>query len=249
MSIEGDQYLRETAKEGMRLDDRKPLERRAITLNTHVINHSDGSSSVEIGKTRVIAGVKVLPAEPFPDKPNDGALIVNFEASDLASGYPIDRILYSVEVGRVTDRGIRESQLIDTKKLCIEPGKKVLFVYVDVFTINNDGNLLDTANMAALAALLDAKYKPNENSEPVPVPLNKANIAISSTFVKIGDTIFMDPNRLEEDAADARLTVGVGDGINSLQKGGSGFFTLDEVMQCVDNAFIAKSDILKMLKV
>ena len=240
-------YIREMAKKAMRLDGRKPDERRHLSIKTRVINHSDGSASVELGGTKVLAGVKVLPGEPFPDRADEGGLIVNFEASELANNYESDRILYSVEIGRVTDRGIRESNLIDLKKLVIEVGKKVLFVYVDIFTLNNDGNLLDAANIAALSALVNAKYKIEGSEEKIPLPLNLDKLAISHTFAKIGDVILLDPAVSEENAADARLSIAIGEKINSMQKGGSGFFTAKEVDYCAEIAFARKDEVNSLL--
>ncbi|MCW1293879.1 MAG: hypothetical protein OH316_01005 [Candidatus Parvarchaeota archaeon] len=247
MSIENYSYLKELAMGGLRLDQRGPFQRRKITLRTKVSNHADGSAYVELGETKVIAGVKVLPGEPYPDRPDEGSLNVNFEASELSSNYPADRIIYSVEVGRVTDRAIRESKFIDMKKLCITPGSKVLFVFIDIYAINNGGNLLDAANIAALAAILDANYKVEGKEETFKLPFNLDNMPISSTFVKIGDAIFLDANSLEENISDARLSIGVSRGINSMQKGGTGYFKEEEIERCVDEAFRYKEEIKDML--
>ena len=54
----------------------------------------------------------------------------------------------AIELARVVDRGIRESKAIDLKKLCIDPGKKVFMVFVDVYVLDHDGNLIDAAAMA-----------------------------------------------------------------------------------------------------
>ena len=249
MALENYVYLKELAKKGLRLDERGYLDRREVNIKTGIINHADGSASVSIGNTRVIAGVKVLPGVPYPDKPDEGSLVVNFEASDLASNYPVaDKILYSVEIGRVTDRAIRESKMIDMKKLAIEPGVKSLFVYIDLYAINNDGNLLDAANLAAVAALLTTKYKAEGSETELTLPIDRDKIPFSSTFVKIENRIFFDPNQLEENISDARLTVGVSDAVNSIQKGGDGFFTLEEVDFCVEKAFLMKEKTKALVK-
>jgi exosome complex component RRP42 len=247
MSLENYEYVKEIASKGIRIDGRKEMERRQINIRNGVINHSDGSAYLELGGTKVLAGVKVMPGEPFPDRADEGGLIVNFEASELASNYPSDRIIYSVEIGRVTDRGIRESNLIDLKKLVIEVGKKALFVYIDVFALNNEGNLLDACNIAALSALLDARYKPEGSEEKIPLPLDHSKLAVSNTFVKIGKNMFFDPSSMEENVANARLTFGVSEKINSIQKGGSGFFTPEEVDFCAGKAFELKHEIKTLL--
>ncbi len=247
MSVENYSYLKELAKSGLRSDQRKPFQRRNLVIKTKVSNHADGSAYVELGETKVIAGVKVLPGEPYPDRPDEGSLNVNFEASELAANYPGDRLIYSVEVGRVTDRAIRESKMIDMKQLCVTSGSKVLFVFIDIYAINNDGNLLDASNVAALAALLDAEYNVEGKEGKIRLPIDIDKIPISSTFVKIGDAIFVDGNSLEESVADARLTIGVGKEINSMQKGGVGYFKQEEIEACVDEAFKYKDEMKNIL--
>lgn len=247
MTLENYNYMRELAKRKIRLDQRTELEGRKITIKDNVINHSDGSAYVELGGTKVIAGVKVLNGTPFPDRQNEGALVVNFEASELASNYNDDRINYSIEVGRVTDRGIRESNLIDLTKLVIEEGKTVSFVYVDIVCLNNEGNLFDAGNIAALRALLNAKYKVEGKEETFTLPLDRSKLAVSHTFAKINDTIVFDPTAEEEKAADARFTIGVSEKINSLQKGGDGFFTPEEIDFCVGKAIELREERFKTL--
>lgn len=247
MTLENYNYMRELAEKKLRLDRRQEFEGRKITIKDNVINHSDGSAYVELGKTKVIAGVKVLNGTPFPDRQNEGALVVNVEASELASKYGEDRINYSIEVGRVTDRGIRESNLIDLTKLVIEEGKTVSFVYVDVVCLNNEGNLFDAANIAALRAILNTKYKIAGKEEIFTLPLNRENLAISHTFTKINGAIFFDPSAEEENVADARFTIGISEKINSLQKGGNGFFTPEEVDFCAGKAIELRGERFKIL--
>ncbi len=247
MTLENYNYIRELAEKKLRLDKRSEFEGRKITIKDNVINHSDGSAYVELGNTKVIAGVKVLKGTPFPDRPAEGALIINFELSELTSKYVEDRINYSIEVGRVTDRGIRESNMIDLSKLVIEEGKIVSFVYVDVVCINNEGNLFDAANIAALRAILNARYSVEGKEDKIPLPINKTKLAISHTFTKINGTLFFDPSAEEENVQDARFSIGITDKINSLQKGGSGFFTPEEIDFCVGKAIEIREERFKIL--
>jgi exosome complex component RRP42 len=119
----------------------------------------------------------------------------------------------SIEVARVIDRGIRESKFIDFKKLCIKQGERVWSVMVDMYCINDDGNALDACGIAAVAALKLTKVPIfNEETEKVEygevsedLPL-KDFTPITMTFHKVGDKLFVDPNRDEEDTRDARIT-------------------------------------------
>ena len=137
--------------------------------------------------------------------------------------------------GRITDRGLRESGFIDMKALCIREGEKVYQVFVDIFAINDDGNLLDVAGLAALIALGRARmpiYNEEEDkidgySESEGIPLNKEVLSFSMTFHKIGKAIVADVGHDEEAISKFRLTVAMGDNdgkarITAMQKGLAG---------------------------
>jgi exosome complex component RRP42 len=59
----------------------------------------------------------------------------------------------AIELPRLVDRAIRESGMIDFEKLCIKEGELVWTVIIDVYPINDDGNMIDASNIAAVAAL------------------------------------------------------------------------------------------------
>jgi exosome complex component RRP42 len=150
----------------------------------------------------------------------------------------------AVEIGRIVDRGIRESKVIDTKKLCIKEGEKVWQIFIDIYAINDDGNLLDAAGIGALAALKIAKLpKYDEKEEKVDhedhgknIPLNSIN-PIAVTIHKIGNKLLVDPVKDEEDASEARVTIGISeDIISSIQKGNSETFTIQEISEAVEMA-------------
>jgi exosome complex component RRP42 len=149
----------------------------------------------------------------------------------------------AVEISRVVDRGIRESRFIDFEKLCIKEGEKVWNINIDMVTINEDGNLIDAGALASVLALLTARLPVyDEATERVksgeftdnPIPLRLENMPLTNTFYKIGDKLFIDPTREEEDTTDGRLTIEVSsDGkeemITAMQKGGEATFTIEEV--------------------
>jgi len=228
---------------GRRLDDRGIHDFREIQLEIGVIEKACGSALIRLGKTKVLVGVKVEEGKPFPDTPNEGVLTVNAELVPLASpsfepGPPNEN---AIELARVVDRGIRESKAIDLKSLCIEPGKKVLIVFVDVYVLDHDGNLIDASSIASLAALLDAKINEFaiENGEVIykpelkPFPMQSQPVAM--TLAKIDKTLIVDPSLDEEQVMSARLTVtSDSEGrICAMQKGGSGVFTVEEIKQGV----------------
>jgi exosome complex component RRP42 len=226
---------------GKRLDGRELTEYRPVQLETGLIERAEGSARVRLGKTEVLVGVKFEMGEPFPDTPNEGVLTVNAELVPLASpsfepGPPDEN---AIELARVVDRGIRESKAIATDELVIEPGKKVFVVFVDVYVLNHDGNLIDASCLAALAALLNTKmfnYEVKEGEvkiKPGYKPLPIRNHPIAVTFAKFGDKLVVDPGLDEEEVMDARLTMTIEkDGkICAMQKGGLGLLTAEQVFE------------------
>lgn len=241
-----------------RLDGRGLLDYREIVVEPGVIERAEGSARVLLGKTEVLAGVKIGIGKPYADTPNEGVLTVNAELVPLASptfdpGPPKEN---AIELARVVDRGIRESKVLDFKKLCIIPSKKVLVVFVDVYVLNHDGNLIDASALAALAALLNTKVFNYEvegdevkiKSDLTQLPVRKHPIAV--TFAKIGDKLIVDPWLEEEQIIDARLTVTTDDDGNicAMQKGGNGYFTPKEVLKAVKTAREKAKEIRKKLK-
>jgi len=253
------QRIKKALEEGKRFDGRKPDEFRDIVVEYDVSNKAEGSARVKIGKTEVIAGVKMDVGEPYADSQDEGNLIVSAEVLPLSSprvelGKPgFD----SLEIGRVIDRGLRESGFFDFSGLCIEKGKKVWNVYVDLYTINDDGNLLDAAGIAAVAALRNAKipgYNENtgkadyENQTDKKLPLSE-KFPITISLHKIGNKFFVDPTREEEDASQTKIIVGSINGvISSMQKGNEQAIEIEEMNQALDLLKSAWENVYKKIE-
>jgi exosome complex component RRP42 len=238
-------------KEGKRLDSRKPFEYRDIEIETGISINAEGTARVKIGKTEVIVGVKMGTQEPYPDHEDEGTMITSMEFSQIAgeryeSGPPQ---MDSIEIARVVDRGIRESRFVDWKKLCIKEGEKVWSIMIDIYCINDDGNVMDASAIGAVAALKMARFpKYDEEKETIEygeftdkaLPLTD-HVPFTMTFHKIGESLLADPNRNEEDAADAKLTLAVSCGkkekmINAMQKGGITPISIEEMAEIIKQA-------------
>ncbi|MCW4016437.1 MAG: exosome complex protein Rrp42 [Candidatus Bathyarchaeota archaeon] len=243
---------------GKRTDGRGVNDYREIQIESGVIERAEGSARVRLGKTEIIVGVKIGTGTPFPDTPDTGVLTVNAELVPLASpsfepGPPGED---AVELARVVDRGIRESKAIDLEKLCVESGKLVFVVFVDVYVLNHDGNLIDASAMAALAALVNTKmfkYTVEEGEivkKPGYTPLPMLDYPIAVTFAKIGNKLILDTGLDEEQVMDARLTITMNkDGnICAIQKGGgSGYFTREEISEATKIAVEKTAELRKVV--
>ncbi len=251
--------IKEFLEEGKRFDGRKLDEFREIIIETGVSKNAEGSARVKIGKTEVLVGVKMNVSEPYPDSQDKGNLMVSAELLPLSSprfesGPPS---FESIELARVTDRGIRESKFIELEKLCIKEGEKVWTVIVDIYSINDDGNLLDAASIGAIAALKNAKIPKYDEKEgrvlfgewtDKNIPLSK-EIPISLTIHKIGKNIIVDPTREEQDISETRVTISSSDGsIHSMQKGNSKELSVEEFKQILDLVEKKEREIFKKIE-
>lgn len=252
--------MNELLAKGKRLDGRGLLERREMKVFSNVIEKAEGSARVTLGNTEVIAGVKVNLGTPFPDTPDKGLLIVSAEVLPLASPYaepgPPDES--TIELARVTDRGVRESGMIDVSKLVLVPGKSVYAVFVDVSILNVDGNLFDAVSAATIAAILSTKIpkyevppeggEPKRTEERMSLPVE--TVPVACTFAKIGDHLILDPTAEEEAVMESRITFVSDDrgNICAGQKGLPGSMTFDQILFAARTAKLKGEDVRSIIK-
>lgn len=251
--------IKKYLEEGKRFDGRAPDEFREISIETGISTNAEGSARIKVGKTEVLVGIKMDVGEPYPDSPDKGNLMVTAELLPLSSSryengppkFP------AIELGRVLDRGVRESHFIDVEKLCIKKGEKVWTVFIDVYSINDDGNLLDAASIGIVAALKMAKIPKYDEKEgkvlfgeltDKNIPLSK-NVPLSITIHKIGKNLIVDPNQEEEDVVETRVTIGSANGrISSMQKGKEASLTIEEMEKILELNDKVNKDLLKKIE-
>lgn len=234
--------------ENKRFDGRSLLEYREFNLNQGISNKAEGSARVKLGKTEILVGVKLGIGEPYPDSPNKGNLVVSADLLPLASprfesGPPgFD----AIELPRLIDREVRESGMIDLSKLVITPGEKVWTIYIDIYPINDDGNLIDAASLATLLALREATIPSLDDAGNIDyekkaikkLPLVKGVEPLSFSFFKLGNSIILDPTREEEEACEGRITFGISKKdsylIHSCQKKDAATFNINEIKEIMN---------------
>jgi exosome complex component RRP42 len=232
--------------QGKRIDGRALDQTRPIKIETGLIQKANGSARVTLGNTQVIAGVKIATGTPFPDTPDKGLLVVNAEILPMASPYaeagpPSEE---AIELARVVDRGVRESEMVDLTKLCLIPGKSVVTVFVDCNVMNVDGNLFDATSYAVVSALRTSRMKKyvvkDEKAEAmdewIPVPVERTPVSV--TLARIGERMVVDPNTEEEASMDMRITVTTDDDghICASQKGEASTITPAQVLESADTS-------------
>lgn len=239
----------EYMKEGKRFDGRGLTEFRDMEVKMDISRNAEAAVSLKLGKTEVYAGVKMALVTPYPDSPDEGTFMTSMELGPMADdnfelGAPK---IGAIEMGRVIDRGIRESGFIDFKGLCMKSGEKVWQVFLDIYAINNDGNLFDAAAIAALIALGNAKMPvyDEENDKLLHefsdqgLPLCKEAMSFNMTVHKVGDQLIVDPSKEEELISEYRLSIAIADNngearITAMQKGKEVGITADDMAKILN---------------
>lgn len=235
--------------EGKRFDGRKLDELRDFEVKLDISNKAEGSCGIKMGKTEVLVGVKLALGTPYPDSPDKGNLTVSADLLPIASprfesGPPR---FPGIELPRLVDRAVRESHMMELDKLVIKEGEKVWTVYIDIYPINDDGNLIDASTIGAVIALKNTMIPELDKDDKIDydkkatkkLPLAKGIAPISFSFYKLGNSVIMDPTREEEEACEAKVTFGLSNWkdeymINSCQKNGDTPFTEAEIGKMMD---------------
>ncbi|PON59091.1 Polyribonucleotide nucleotidyltransferase [Parasponia andersonii] len=248
----------------LRVDGRRPFDYRNLTVN---FGKEDGSAEVQMGHTHVMGFVTAQLVQPYRDRPNEGSLSIFTEFSPMGDpsfepGRPGES---AVELGRVVDRGLRESRAVDTESLCVLPGRWVWAIRIDLHILDNGGNLLDAANIAALAALMTFRrpecslggedgqeviVHPPEEKEPLPLILHHLPIAVTFAFFANENSVAIDPTHHEEAVMGGRMTTTLnanGD-ICAIQKAGGEGVLQSVIMQCLRIASVKAGDITEKIK-
>ena len=234
------QELNRLAEDGQRIDGRGQFDGREVTLEVDCLYNAEGSAKVVWGDTIIYAGVKFEIRTPWPDRPTQGSLMCGAELRPVAHrkyepGPPSPD---SIELGRVVDRGIRESGCIDMDELCIVPGEKVWGVMIDIHVMSDQGNIFDACGLAAIAALRTAVVPAERFDVGEDHTLQVNGTPIMASFTRVGGRFVLDANEQEELGGDERIHITLGDKghLHSLQKGLKGVFTPAEFAEIFDVA-------------
>lgn len=243
----------------LRVDGRGPFDYRKLNIK---FGKDDGSAEIQLGETRVMSFVSAQLVQPYKDRPNEGTLSIFTEFSPMADpsfepGRPGES---AVELGRIIDRGLRESRAIDTESLCILSAKLVWAIRIDIHILDNAGNLVDAANIAALASLKTFRrpecslggedgqqvvVHPPEVREPLPLIIHHLPVAVTFGFFSNENLVVLDPTYHEEAVMTGRMTATLnanGD-VCAIQKpGGQGVFQR-VIMHCLKLAHVKAGDI------
>ncbi|OIW33657.1 hypothetical protein CONLIGDRAFT_652165 [Coniochaeta ligniaria NRRL 30616] len=195
-SLNERQFVLQALKENLRQDGREFDVYRPLDLT---FGDEYGHADVKLGKTRVIAKASAEVTVPYVDRPLDGIFTIAAELSPMTSpsfevGRPTE---IEVLLSRLLEKTVRRSGALDTESLCLVAGQKCWSVRVDVHVLSHDGNLIDAACFAVVAALRHFR-KPDTSmeagvltvytpAEREPVPLGWLHSPFCVTFSFFGD--------------------------------------------------------------
>lgn len=264
LTVNEKKFIETALQSDLRIDGRRPFEYRNISIK---FSRVDGSAEVQLGQTHVMGFVTTQLVQPYKDRPNEGTLSIFTEFSPMAdpsfeTGRPGEA---AVELGRVIDRGLRESRAVDMESLCVISGKLVWAVRVDLHILDNGGNLIDGANIAALAALLTFRrpecslggedgqeviVHPPEVREPLPLIIHHLPIAVTFAFFSNETNVVIDPTHYEEAVMGGRMTatLNANNDVCAIQKAGGEGVLQSVIMQCLRIAGQRAHDITTKIK-
>ena len=212
-------FVNKAVERGTRLDGRNLLEARPVKI---YFGSNWGNCMVSLGQTRAVAQVTCDIQQPKTSRPNEGILHINVELNPMAAQH-FDggrQSESSILISRQLEKCFKDSKCIDLESLCIVADKQVWNLRVDVNIINHDGNLIDCASIATLAALShfhrpdvtstgeDIIIHPFSEKDPLPLTLYHYPVCVSFITYESGNTI-LDPTYLEERVGVAQLTLGI----------------------------------------
>eukprot|EP00879_Flechtneria_rotunda_P029983 GHRR01032460.1.p1 GENE.GHRR01032460.1~~GHRR01032460.1.p1 ORF type:complete len:254 (+),score=86.74 GHRR01032460.1:107-868(+) len=144
---------------GDRPDGRGLSVCRPVSIALNSVSSADGSATVKVGKTTVLAGVRLEVMVPSSDTPAHGQLVVSVVMTALATpDYRPGKQpgIINVIQQRLTDI-LQGCNVLKLSDLCIAEGQAVWVVYLDIYVLNAAGSLLDASLLAAVAALQDTR--------------------------------------------------------------------------------------------
>ncbi|XP_058225924.1 exosome complex component RRP45A-like isoform X1 [Rhododendron vialii] len=264
MTVNEKKFIETALVADIRVDGRRPFDYRRLTIK---FGREDGSSEVQLGQTHVMGFVTSELVQPYRDRQNEGTLSIFTEFSPMADpSFEAGRAGESaVELARIIDRGLRESRAVDMESLCVIAGKLVWAIRVDLHILDNGGNLVDAANIAALAALSTFRrpeftlggeggqeviIHPPEVREPLPLVIHHFPIAVTFGFFGDDNIVVIDPTHKEESVMGGRMiaTLNTNGDICAIQKAGRVAIMHTVIMQCLRIASVKAGDITSKIK-
>lgn len=168
----------------------------------------------------------------------------------------------SSQLNRLLEKCIKDSKAVDLESLCIKVNERVWSLRVDINLLNHEGNILDCASIAALAALAhfrrpdvtcdgeEFKIHSLKERDPIATVIHHYPICVTYAIFCEGEYILADPNLLEEGVAEAFLSVGLNayKELCGLHLGGKVELTTNIILETTDKAARRACEVVELIK-
>jgi exosome complex component RRP41 len=184
---------------GLRADGRRPDELRKIRMEVGVLEKTDGSAYIEVGGTKIYAGV-IGPREVHPkhlELPDRGIINCRYHMASFSvdERKPLGMTRREIELSKV----IREA--LETVVFLEEFPRMMVDIFVEV--IQADGGTRTAGITAASLALADAG-----------IPM--ADLIAATAIGKVEGQLVLDINELEDKYGEADMPVAMAPNLNSI---------------------------------
>ncbi|EMC99031.1 hypothetical protein BAUCODRAFT_146018 [Baudoinia panamericana UAMH 10762] len=257
-------FLLSALRQNVRLDGRPLDAYRPISLAFPTHPDVYGQAEVRIGKTRVLCNVSCEVVTPYPDRKFDGVFTISCELGPMASpAFEVGRPDQTeMLISRILEKTIRRSGALDTESLCIVAGQKCFHVRADIHVLDHDGNLLDAACIALMAALLHFRRPDFEvhgedvtvfsvrEREPVKLTVQHHPFCITTSYYDSGQIMLTDATLLEEQCREGEVIVSMnrfGEVCQVAKYGGAAVDGLS-MLTCVNSALDKVKALDKLVK-
>ncbi|CAL0310089.1 unnamed protein product [Lupinus luteus] len=141
--------------ESIRPDGRPLGKARDTSVFLGAVASANGSALAKIGSTTMLTAIKMEVMTPSLESPDEGCIAIDFHMPPICS--PIVRPGRPAEAAPVISKQLSDtissSGLVNLKELSLVNGKAAWMAYLDVYCLDADGALFDTALLSVVSAL------------------------------------------------------------------------------------------------
>ncbi|XP_039267266.2 exosome complex component RRP45-like [Styela clava] len=255
------EFVTKCIGESTRMDGRTFADYREIKITFKM---DFGCCIVSLGKTKVLAQVRAEMDRPKESRSSEGNLGIFVEMSTMGSPSfdPTKPGELGIELQRMLERSIILSKAVDLESLCVRVGEQAWNVSLHVQILSHDGNILDCASIASLAALAHFK-RPDvsvigkevtvhtfEEKHPVPLTFNHQPFCVTFAFFDNGTTSIIDPTKLEENCCDGKLMIAMNKHkeVCCTQMSGVVQVSSDQVLKCTNISSVKVKELSEFVK-
>uniref|UniRef100_H2YHK9 Exosome complex component RRP45 n=1 Tax=Ciona savignyi TaxID=51511 RepID=H2YHK9_CIOSA len=245
------QFLLQALASNIRVDDRVAVDYRDVSIHFGL---DQGCCTVHMGRTKTLAQVTAELTKPKENRPSEGYLGIQIEMSTMAAPNfdPAKQGEIGAGLQQMLERSIIMSRAIDLEELCVRVGEKAWHIQVYIHVLSHDGNILDCACIAAVAALKQFK-RPDvsvigkeftvhtlEEKNPLYLTMHHMPFCASFAFFQGGEYMVMDPTLNEERVMDGKLMLAVNNHkeVCCLQMSGELQINKEKILTCTNMACV-----------